>query len=73
MYIQSSLNLDYWSLSSNDEVNAVVLSHKFAVEMERMFARDLAESDHIQWEEWEKRPKFQKIMEALAHLLFHWL
>ena len=37
-----STNLDYWSLLSNDEVNAVVLSREFAVEMERMFAKDLA-------------------------------
>ncbi len=44
-----STNLDYRSLSSNDEVNAVVLSREFALEMETMFAMDLAESDQIQW------------------------
>ena len=51
-----STNMDFWSFSSNYEVNAVILSREFAMEMEKMFARDLAESDHIQWEEWKKRP-----------------
>jgi len=68
-----STNLDYWSLLSNDEVNAVVLSREFAVEMERMFARDLAESDQIQKDKWEERPLSQKIKEAAAHLFSRWL
>ena len=68
-----STNLDYWSLLSDDEVNAVVLSREFAVEMESMFARDLAESDQIQWDKWKKRPLLQKIKEAFAHLFVQWL
>ncbi len=68
-----STNLDYWSLLSDDEVNAVILSREFAVEMEKMFARDLAESDQIQWEEWKKRPLLQKIKEWFAHLFSHWM
>lgn len=68
-----STNLDYWSLLSNDEVNAVVLSREFAVEMERMFANDLAQSDQIQKDKWEKRPLSQKIKERAAHLFARWL
>jgi cardiolipin synthase len=68
-----STNMDFWSLLSDDEVNAVILSRQFAVEMEKMFARDLAESDQIQWEEWKKRPLFQRIREWFAHLFSHWL
>jgi cardiolipin synthase len=68
-----STNLDYWSLLSDDEVNTVVLSREFAVEIERMFARDLAESDEIQWEKWKKRPLSQKVKEAFAHLFAHWM
>jgi len=68
-----STNLDYWSLLSDDEVNAVVLSREFAVEMEKMFAGDLAESDQIQWDKWKKRPLSQKIKEAFAHLFVRWL
>jgi cardiolipin synthase A/B len=68
-----STNLDYWSLLSDDEVNAVVLSREFAVEMERMFDGDLAESDQIQWDTWEKRPVWQKIKEEFAHIFVQWL
>jgi len=68
-----STNLDYWSLLSDDEVNAVVLSREFAVEMESIFARDLAESDQIQRDKWGKRPLLQKIKEAFVHLFSHWL
>ena len=37
--------MDLLSLLNNDEVNAVILSREFAVEMEKMFARDLADSE----------------------------
>ena len=68
-----STNLDFWSLLSDDEVNSVVLSHEFAIEMEKMFARDLAESDQIQWDTWEKRPLWLKIEESFAHVFSHWM
>jgi cardiolipin synthase len=64
--------MEWWSFSSNEEVNAVILSREFATEMEKMFARDLAESDQIRWEEWEKRPLLQKIREWLSHLFARW-
>jgi cardiolipin synthase len=68
-----STNLDYWSLLSDDEVNTVILNREFAIEMEKMFARDLAESNQIQWEEWKERPLFPRIMELLAHTFSHWM
>jgi len=68
-----STNLDTLSLLSNDEVNAVILSREFAVEMERMFEGDLAQSDQIQKDKWEERPLSQKIREAAAHLFSRWL
>ena len=68
-----STNLDYWSLLSDDEVNAVVLSREFAAEMEKTFAKDLAESHQIKWEEWKERPLFSKMREWFAHLFVHWL
>jgi len=68
-----STNLDYWSLLSDDEVNAVILSREFAVEMEQMFAADLAQSDQIQWQKWKKRPFFQKFKESFTHLFYLWL
>ena len=63
-----STNMEWWSFSTNDEVNAVILSREFATEMETMFAEDLAESDEIRWEEWKKRPLLVKIREWFSHL-----
>jgi cardiolipin synthase len=42
-----STNMDFLSFSINDEVNAVILNREFAVEMEKMFAADLAGSSEI--------------------------
>jgi cardiolipin synthase len=68
-----STNLDYWSLVSDDEVNAVVLSREFAAEMEKTFVRDLAQSHEIKWEEWKERSLFSMFREWFAHLFDHWL
>jgi cardiolipin synthase len=68
-----STNLDSLSLLSDDEVNAVILSREFSVEMERMFAEDIAQSDQIQCDKWQKRPILQKIKESFAHLFSRWL
>jgi len=68
-----STNMDFWSFSSNDEVNAVILSREFAIAMEEMFAKDLAQSHQIRWEEWKKRPLRLKIREWFSHLFTYWL
>ena len=68
-----STNMDFWSFSTNEEINAVILSGEFALEMEEMFERDLAESDQIRWEDWEKRSILTRIREQLAHLFARWL
>jgi cardiolipin synthase len=68
-----STNMDFWSFSTNDEVNAVILNKEFAAEMEKMFADDIAESDEIRLEEWKKRPLFDRIKEWFAHQFKRWL
>jgi len=68
-----STNMDYWSLLSNDEVNAFILSREFAAEMEKTFAGDLAASRQIKWEEWKKRSLLSKMKEWFAHLFVYWL
>jgi cardiolipin synthase len=68
-----STNMDFWSFSSNDEVNAVILNKEFAEEMEKMFARDIAASHEIRLEEWKKRPVLNRIQEWFAHQLERWL
>ncbi|MFA6148146.1 MAG: phospholipase D-like domain-containing protein [bacterium] len=68
-----STNMDFWSFSSNDEVNAVVLSKEFAAEMEKMFAGDLAKSHEIRLEKWKKRPVIDRIKQWFAHQFERWL
>jgi cardiolipin synthase len=68
-----STNMDFWSFSSNDEVNAVILNKEFASEMEKMFAGDLAASHEIRLDEWEKRPWLDRIKEWFAHQFERWL
>lgn len=68
-----STNMDFWSFSSNDEVNAVILNKEFAEEMEKMFAGDLLKSHEIRLEEWEKRPVLNRIKEWFAHQFERWL
>jgi cardiolipin synthase len=65
--------MDYLSLLHNDEVNAVILSREFAVEMEKMFVKDLENSRQIHWEEWKKRPLFPKIREWFVNIFARWL
>ncbi len=68
-----STNLDFLSLLKNDEVNAVVLSREFAVEMETMFVGDLADSRQIHRAEWERRPWLPRIREWFVNLFGRWL
>ncbi len=68
-----STNMEFLSLLNNDEVNAVILSKDFALEMEKMFARDLANSKQIHWVDWQKRPLLLKIKEWFINLIFQWL
>lgn len=68
-----STNLDFLSLLNNDEVNAVILSREFAAEMEAMFARDLANSRQIQWEEWQNRPWLPRVREWFVNVFVRWL
>jgi cardiolipin synthase A/B len=68
-----STNMDFWSFSTNDEVNAVILSKEFAAEIEKMFAGDIAASHEIRLEEWEKRPLLNRMREWFAHQFARWL
>jgi len=68
-----STNLDLLSLLHNDEVNAVVLNREFAAEMEKMFARDLADSRQIHWDVWKDRPWLPRIRDWFVSLFARWL
>jgi cardiolipin synthase len=68
-----SSNLDWRSLAYNDELNAVVLGTDFAVQMKTAFLRDVANSDAITHEDWQRRPFAERMKEAGASLLSRWL
>jgi cardiolipin synthase len=63
-----SSNLDWRSFLDNDEINAVVLGREFGGQMETMFAADLAASDAIELESWERRPLKFRLKEMMARL-----
>ena len=68
-----STNLDWRSFLHNDEVNAVILGRDFSRQMDAMFARDLAESDAIDLERWERRSLLLRLKEGAARLAEYWL
>jgi cardiolipin synthase len=68
-----STNMDFLSLLNNDEVNAVILSKEFAMEMEKMFVRDLVGSRQIHRDDWEKRPLPPRVREWFVNLFIQWL
>jgi len=68
-----STNMDFLSLLSNNEVNAVILSREFAARMEKIFAVDLANSRQIKWKDWKNRPYLPRVREWFINLFVRWL
>jgi cardiolipin synthase len=64
-----SSNLDWWSIARNNEINAVILSYKFAQEMESMFYNDLERSDRIDPIEWAHRPITERTQELFGRMI----
>lgn len=63
-----SSNLDWRSFLDNDEINAVIIGREFAQQMQAMFAADLADSETIDPERWERRPLSFRFKEWMAQL-----
>lgn len=61
-----STNLDWRSLSTNAELNAVVLGPDFAAQMEDAFRKDIAASEEITREKWAARPLRERVREHAA-------
>ncbi|GBD99784.1 putative cardiolipin synthase YwiE [bacterium BMS3Abin07] len=61
--IIGSANLDFQSLRKNDEGNMGVFDERFAMQMEKIFKRDLEKSKKVELYEWVKRPFLVKLME----------
>jgi cardiolipin synthase len=68
-----STNMDFLSMLTNDEVNAVILNQEFALEMEQMFAKDLVECREIRWQDWKKRSLLPRSQEWFVSWFIRWL
>ena len=68
-----SSNLDWRSFLHNHELNAVVLGHEFGQQMQAMFEKDLAASDAITLEQWQRRPLDMRLKEWLGSVWQYWL
>ncbi|WP_169633162.1 cardiolipin synthase [Acidovorax sp. SRB_14] len=68
-----STNLDWRSFLHNHELNAVVLGTEFGQQVDAMFRKDLAASDAVTLEQWERRPLHLRFQEGFARLWEYWL
>lgn len=68
-----STNIDTRSFLHNKEVNVVVIDTEFAAAMENAFKEDLRSSTEVTLENWEQRPKINKLKEWLARRFEYWL
>jgi cardiolipin synthase A/B len=68
-----STNLDWRSFLHNYELNAVVLGAEFGAQVQAMFDKDLAASDPITLEQWERRSLDLRIKELFARVWEYWL
>lgn len=68
-----STNLDWRSFLHNHELNAVMLGADFGQQVQAMFERDLAESDAIELDAWERRSPTLRVQEWFGRLWEYWL
>ncbi|MEO8038913.1 MAG: phospholipase D-like domain-containing protein, partial [Betaproteobacteria bacterium] len=68
-----STNLDWRSFLHNDEINAVILGPVFGAQMHAVFEADMAASNRILLDQWEKRPLSLRIKERAARIWAYWL
>jgi len=68
-----STNLDWRSFLHNYEVNAVILGQDFGAQMQAMFEKDIASSNPITLEQWERRSISDRLRETVARMWEYWL
>jgi cardiolipin synthase len=67
--VVGSTNMDHRSFGLNDEVNMAVRSTGFTARLERDFARDVAESRRITYDEWRHRSLWERAPEVFGWVL----
>ncbi len=69
--VLGSSNLDSRSFGLNDEVNVAMPDTALAGRLEQDFENDLRQSRRITYEEWKRRPVWQKLEELVGWLLIN--
>lgn len=64
-----SANLDYRSFYDDFEVQALLYDNSITCHLREVFLADLADSEEITSESWQKRSRMSKLMEPLSRLL----
>jgi cardiolipin synthase A/B len=64
-----STNFDHRSFGLNDEVNLAALDEELARLVESDFQRDVVHSRRIEYDEWRRRPAFERIHEWLGWIV----
>jgi cardiolipin synthase A/B len=67
--VVGSTNFDNRSFGLNDEVNLAAFDKKLAVRLQEDFARDIADSRAITYEEWRRRSIIERAQELLGWVL----
>ena len=68
-----STNLDWRSFLHNHELNVVILGTQFGSRLQAMFDQDLAASDAITLEAWERRALHLRLKEWFGRAWEYWL
>ena len=62
-------NLDFRSLETNFEVNAMIYDEEIAQILTHQFLDDQEKSDQVFLDEWRKRPRMNKVKESFSRIL----
>jgi len=62
-------NLDFRSMETNFEVNAMIYDEEIGLTLTNQFLEDQEKSELILLEEWRKRPRMNKIKESFSRIL----
>jgi cardiolipin synthase len=67
--VVGSTNFDNRSFGLNDEINLATRDAALAARLMEDFAKDLAESSEVSYEEWQRRSIFERMHEWLGQVL----
>jgi cardiolipin synthase A/B len=67
--VLGSTNFDNRSFGLNDEINLAVLDPQLANQLTEEYNRDIAQANSVTYEQWKKRPLWERAMETFGALL----